>query len=178
MSSTTMPGTTKHSRALRSAMAGIGLAAVVGVAAAGIIDSSGGGSSSAVATTGTATLRSQVASVSGQREPILVDQQGLPLYYYAGDSPSASRVIGELARLWPPVTATSARASGLGGTVAEVQDAHGRQVAYNGHLLYTFVSDRTGVVTGQGVQNFFVATPGLSTPAGSTVPPAGRGGGY
>jgi hypothetical protein len=28
-------------------------------------------------------------------------------------------------------------------------------------LLYTFIEDRPGHVTGQGVQNFFVATPGL-----------------
>jgi hypothetical protein len=66
-----------------------------------------------------------------------------------------------------------------------VNDAHGHQVAYNGHLLYTFISDHAGQVTGQGVQNFFVATPGLtpiassSAPAG-TVPaaPASHGYGY
>ena len=44
-------------------------------------------------------------------------------------------------------------------------DIHGNQVEYNGHLLYTFVTDRPGVVTGQGVQNFFVATPGLDDAA-------------
>ena len=48
-----------------------------------------------------------------------------------------------------------------------VNDAHGHQVAYNGHLLYTFVSDHAGQVTGQGVQNFFVATPGLTSIASS-----------
>ena len=84
MSSTSMPGARKAGRspsrnATRNAMAGIGLAAVIGVAAAGIIDSSGGGSYSAAASTGTATVRSQVVSVSGQQEPILVDEQGMPL---------------------------------------------------------------------------------------------------
>ena len=39
---------------------------------------------------------------------------------------------------------------------------HGDQVAYNGHLLYTFADDQPGQVTGQGVQGFFVATPGLT----------------
>ncbi len=46
-------------------------------------------------------------------------------------------------------------------------DAHGDQVAYNGHLLYTFADDPACRVTGQGVQGFFVATPGLTPITGS-----------
>ena len=67
-------------------------------------------------------------------------------------------------------------------------DAHGDQVAYNGHLLYTFAGDQAGQVTGQGVQGFFVATPGLTPIAGSsaagssttagTAPAASSGSGY
>lgn len=165
---------------MRKAMGGIGLAAAIGVAAAGIIDSSGGGSSAAGAATGTASVRVQVATVSGKAEPVLVDQQGMPLYYYAGDSASASRVSGDLARLWPPVTADSVTASGLPGKLDAVQDTHGRQVTYDGHLLYTFISDRPGVVTGQGVQQFYVATPGLVQQTGSAAAAAssGRSSGY
>ena len=48
-------------------------------------------------------------------------------------------------------------------------DIHGDQVAYNGHLLYTFADDQAGQVTGQGVQGFFVATPGLAPIAGSST---------
>ena len=64
-----------------------------------------------------------------------------------------------------------------------VKNAHGGQVAYNGHLLYTFAEDRAGQVTGQGVQRFFVATPGLAPSAGSpasagTVPATTSGSGY
>jgi len=59
---------------------------------------------------------------------------------------------------------------------------NGRQVTYNGHFLYTFVDDRSGAVTGQGVQSFFVATPGIvainasatSGGAASTSTPAGN----
>ena len=62
-----------------------------------------------------------------------------------------------------------------------VRDAHGNQVAYNGHLLYTFTADRPGQVTGQGFQNFFVATVGLAPAAksagtGTTVPAIPAGG--
>jgi len=40
-----------------------------------------------------------------------------------------------------------------------VKDTHGDQAAYHGHLLYTFADDHPGHVTGQGVEDFFVATP-------------------
>ena len=64
-----------------------------------------------------------------------------------------------------------------------LNDVNGQQVTYNGHPLYTFVDDHAGQVTGQGVQNFFVATPGLAqitggAAQGSPMPPAGSGGGY
>ena len=55
------------------------------------------------------------------------------------------------------------------GKLAAVMDVHGDQVAYNGHLLYTFAHDHAGQVTGQGVQAFFVATPGLTSLAGSST---------
>ncbi len=63
-------------------------------------------------------------------------------------------------------------AAGALGKVTVVNDSNGQQVAYNGHLLYTFISDHPGQVTGQGVQNFFVATPGL-VPIAATAAPAG-----
>jgi predicted lipoprotein with Yx(FWY)xxD motif len=63
---------------------------------------------------------------------------------------------------------------------AAVTDIHGNQVAYNGHLLYTFADDQPGQVTGQGVQGFFVATPGLTAITGSPAPasPSGNPYGY
>jgi hypothetical protein len=71
------------------------------------------------------------------------------------------------------------------GKLTVVSDVNGNQVAYNGHLLYTFADDRAGQVTGQGVQNFFVATPGLAqigSPAaasgGAPAVPPSSGFGY
>ena len=43
--------------------------------------------------------------------------------------------------------------------------------AYNGHPLYTFADDHADQVTGQGVQDFFVATPGLAPIANSAGSP-------
>jgi len=155
--------------------------ASISLAAAAAI---GGGITAAAATTShsssppaasqqaAATVRTVQAIVGGKTETILVNSQGLPLYYYQSDTAAKSVVTGGLAALWPPLTSASPAATGLTGKLAAVSDTHGRQVAYNGHLLYTFVDDHAGQVTGQGVQGFFVATPGLTTLAGSPAPSA------
>ncbi len=56
----------------------------------------------------------------------------------------------------------------LPGKLGVINDANGMQVTYNGHPLYTFANDSTpGMVTGDNVNNFFVATTTLSTIGGS-----------
>lgn len=118
------------------------------------------------------------ATVGGKTEAVLVNSQGLPLYYYVKDTAASSAVTGGLAALWPPLTSTTPAATGLAGKLTAVMDTHGDQVAYNGHLLYTFADDQAGQVTGQGVQGFFVATPGLTAITGSPAPsvPAAQSG--
>jgi len=155
-------------------IAGLGVAAVA--AAGGVAAAAAGGPSAGSAAAGhgatAATVRTAPATVAGTTETILVNSGGLPLYYYRPDTAATSLVTGGVAALWPPLTSAAPTAAGPGGTLTVVNDAHGRQVAYNGHLLYTFISDHPGQVTGQGVQNFFVATPGL-TPIASSPAPAG-----
>jgi predicted lipoprotein with Yx(FWY)xxD motif len=155
-------------------IAGIGLAAVA--AAGGVTAAAAGGPPASSATAGhratAATVRTASATVGGKTETILVNAGGLPLYFYRPDTAATSLVTGEVAALWPPLTSTAPTATGASGKLTVVNDAHGHQVAYNGHLLYTFLSDHAGQVTGQGVQNFFVATPGL-TPIASSSAPAG-----
>ncbi|HEY2518481.1 MAG TPA: hypothetical protein VGJ19_00090, partial [Streptosporangiaceae bacterium] len=72
---------------------------------------------------------------------------------------------------------------GVSGRLSVLNDVNGQHVTYNGHPLYTFVDDHAGQVTGQGVQDFFVASPGLAqltsdAAPSSPMPPAGSGGGY
>jgi predicted lipoprotein with Yx(FWY)xxD motif len=118
-------------------------------------------------------VRTAPAAVAGQTETILVTAHGLPLYYYRPDTATRSLVSGGLLALWPAVTSTAPIAgAGVSGKLTVLSDAHGRQVAYNGHLLYTFINDHAGQVTGQGVSNFFVATPGLTQITGSPAAPA------
>jgi predicted lipoprotein with Yx(FWY)xxD motif len=156
-------------------IAGLGLAAVAAVGVAAAAAAAGGpsaGSSTAGHGAAAATVRAASATVAGTTETILVNSGGLPLYYYRPDTAGMSLVTGGVAALWPPLTSAAPTAAGAGGKLTVVNDAHGHQVAYNGHLLYTFISDHAGQVTGQGVQNFFVATPGL-TPIASSPAPAG-----
>ena len=174
----------------RIIVGGIGLAVV---AAVGGVTAASAGSSPAASTRAasapaaghgavTATVRTAPATVAGKTETILVNAHGLPLYFYRPDTATRSFVTGGLARLWPPLTSAAPTAAGAPGKVTVVNDANGQQVAYNGHLLYTFISDHPGQVTGQGVQNFFVATPGLAPIAATAAPagpaPAAPAGGY
>lgn len=129
-----------------------------------------------------ATLHAATASVGGKTESILVNVNGLPLYYFRADTAKKSFVGGELARLWPPLLSAKPTATGIQGALTALKEPNGQQVAFNGHFLYTFVGDLPGHVTGQGVSNFFVATPRLKTISSAkttpTPPAATSGGGY
>ncbi len=161
-------------------MAGIGLAALA--TAGGITAASASGAPAASPMTA-ASVRTAAATVAGKTETILVNSRGLPLYFYRPDTATTSLVTGGLARLWPPLTSPAVAGAGVTGKVAALNDVNGRQVTYNGRPLYTFVDDHAGQVTGQGVQHFFVATPGLAPIAKSggssrpapTVPSRGYG---
>ena len=134
----------------------------------------------AAAPAGPATINVATATVNGKSEQILVDSRGLPLYTFAPDTATTSHVSGGLAALWPPLDSAQPTEAGTVGHLGVVSDANGQQVQYNGHFLYTFVDDSPGHVTGQGVQNFFIATPGLSSGSASVAasPPATQSGGY
>ena len=162
-------------------VAGIGLAAVAAVG--GVTAASAGGSAASAAPSASpaaaaATVRTATAAVAGRTETILVNAHGLPLYYYRPDTATKSLVTGSLAQLWPPLTAAAPTGAGVNGKLAVLNDIHGHQVTYHGHPLYTFADDHPGQVTGQGVEDFFVATPGPSSAGTAPAAPSGGGLGY
>jgi predicted lipoprotein with Yx(FWY)xxD motif len=135
------------------------------------------------------TVKVGTATVGGSTEQVLTDpSDGLTLYYFALDTPTTSRCTGTCAGYWPPLLLPSGQpsASGLSGSLSVVMDANGRQVSYNGHLLYRFSGDSApGQANGQGKNLnggiWYVATPGLSTGSAGTSPSpssSGYGGGY
>ena len=120
-------------------------------------------------TTQATTLHTATTRVGTTSETILVNAKGFPLYYYRADTAKKSEVSGVLAQLWPALVSAKPTASGVKGKVASLKESDGRQVTYNGHFLYTFVDDSPRHVTGQGVSNFFVATPNIRTIGSSTT---------
>src|SRR5580704_15267576 len=123
-------------------ISGIALAAV---AAVGGITAASAASSPPASHSGAATVRTASATVGGKTETILVNGHGLPLYYYKPDTATKSLVTGGLLALWPAVTSTTpAAGAGVNGKLTVLNDAHGQQVTYNGHPLYTFADDHAG----------------------------------
>jgi predicted lipoprotein with Yx(FWY)xxD motif len=162
----------RHPRIIIASISLAAAAAIGGGVTAAAATSSHASSMPPASQSAAATVRTAQAAVAGKTETVLVNSQGLPLYYYLNDTATTSNVTGSLAALWPPVTSASPTATGLSGKLSAVNDVHGSQVAYHGHLLYTFADDQAGQVTGQGVQGFFVATPGLTPITGSSAPAA------
>jgi predicted lipoprotein with Yx(FWY)xxD motif len=177
----------RHPRIIIASLSLAAVAAIGGVTAAAATTSHAS-SQPAASQAAADTVRTVQATVAGKTETILVNGTGLPLYFYLPDTATKSNVTGGLASLWPPLTSASPTAIGITGQLAVVKDVHGDQVAYHGHLLYTFADDHAGQVTGQGVEDFFVATPGLTPISGSstagssttagTAPAAPTGSGY
>ena len=173
----------RHPRIIIASISLAAAAAIGGGVTAAAATTSHASTRPAASQSAAATVRTVQATVGGKTETILVNSQGLPLYYYVSDTATTSRVTGSPAALWPPVTSASPTATGLSGKLSAINDVHGSQVAYHGHLLYTFADDQAGQVTGQGVQGFFAATPGLTAITGSPAPaapaaPAGNPYGY
>ena len=110
------------------------------------------------------TLKVATNKVVGKQ--ILVNSYGFTLYLFApdGTSPTSKVPPGIIKQTWPPVAWSGAPTVGTGLSVSKIaihaQPNRTPQVAYNGHLLYTFVTDvKPGDLTGQGVSNFFVVSP-------------------
>nr|BBH96019.1 hypothetical protein KTA_42180 [Thermogemmatispora argillosa] len=127
---------------------------------------------------GAVVVKTATVKLNGQSTTILTDTRGRTLYYFTSDTPTQSACTGGCASTWPPLlfqgSGTPQSASPLPGKLSVVKDAHGQQVAYNGHLLYTYTGDTApGETSGNGVGGrWFVATPSLSvlatpTPGGS-----------
>ncbi len=137
--------------------------------AAGAATPHASGSTTHLVNTTQPTLHTTTTQVGAKTETVLVNAKGLPLYYYQADTAKKSQVSGVLAQLWPALVSAKPTASGSKGKVTSLKEASGRQVTYNGHFLYTFVDDSPGHVTGQGVSNFFVATPNVRAIGSSTT---------
>jgi predicted lipoprotein with Yx(FWY)xxD motif len=98
-----------------------------------------------------------LASNAKVGQQIVVDSAGHTVYLFLPDGASnTSRVPAAIKALWPPVTSSGSPTAGAGldqsKVTVVVQSDGSRQVAYNGHLLYTFARDTApGDANGQGL---------------------------
>ena len=107
----------------------------------------GGNTSSAAAASGNTVAEKTIGS-----QQVLVDSQGMTLYWFAIDTSSKSNCSGQCATYWPPVTGPVTAGSGVTGTVGTITRSDGtKQATYMGHPLYTYVGDAPGQNKGNGL---------------------------
>jgi predicted lipoprotein with Yx(FWY)xxD motif len=147
------------------------------VAAALFVSACGGGSDSSPEGSGpgssSAAATISVDTVDGVGD-VLVDAEGAALY--AADEEADGMVLCTegCTTIWEPLTVDAgnpAAADGLSGDVGVVERPDGgRQVTFDGRLLYRFVEDPSpGTVTGNGFSDTFEGQPftwHVATPTG------------
>src|SRR6185312_15631177 len=119
------------------AVGAISVAALVlfGVA----LTNTGGGGEPTSAEGAAVTLKT--ATIGGVT--VLTSANGLTLYRFAPDSPTASTCTGSCAAYWPPVIGTPTAGPGVTtsklGTIK--RPGGSTQATYDGHPLYTYIGD-------------------------------------
>ena len=75
-------------------------------------------------------------------EQVLINAQGMTLYWFAPDTSTASKCTGSCATYWPPVKGPVTAGSGVTGTLGTITRSDGTtQASYDGHPLYTYAGD-------------------------------------
>jgi predicted lipoprotein with Yx(FWY)xxD motif len=118
----------------------VGAVSVAALVLFGIaLASTGGGGEPASAAGTPVTLKT--ATIGGVA--VLTSTNGFTLYWFAPDSPSASRCTGSCAAYWPPVTGIPAAGPGVTtGKLGTIKRPGGTtQATYDGHPLYTYNGD-------------------------------------
>ncbi len=142
-------------------------------------DNSYGYGSGGAGTSGGAPGAAQVkVTQNGKLGQILVDGAGRSLYLFEKDKGSTSSCYSDCAKVWPPfigsgaATGATGATSSLLGTTSRTDGT--KQVTYQGHPLYYYVSDdhTSGSTTGEGLNQFGAEWYVLS-PTGSKVEKGG-----
>src|SRR4029077_2452824 len=115
-------------------------------------------------------------------QQVVVDSNGMTLYWFAIDTPTKSNCSGQCTTFWPPVKGPATAGAGVTGTLGTIPRSDGtKQATYDGHPLYTYVGD---TAPGQAKGSALTLPGGLwyemtvsgATPAATSL--ATSGGGY
>jgi predicted lipoprotein with Yx(FWY)xxD motif len=130
----------------------------------------------------------KTATISGTT--VLTNAKGFTVYSFAPDTATKSNCNGSCAQYWPPVKGPATAGSGVTGKLGTITRSDGStQVTYDGHPLYTYVSDTApGQAKGNGVNLsggvwHEVTVTGAAAPAAHSSPSSssssgGGAGGY
>jgi predicted lipoprotein with Yx(FWY)xxD motif len=142
-------------------------------------------SSSAAASPASASATAlKSATVGGTK--VLTNAKGFTLYWFAPDTATKSNCNGACAKFWPPVKGPATAGSGVTGKLSTItRSDRSTQATYNGHPLYTFVSDTApgqakgnGLNADGGVWHEVTLTGAAAAVAHSSPSSSGSGGGY
>jgi predicted lipoprotein with Yx(FWY)xxD motif len=166
-----------------------GLAGLALIAAACGTSTAGSSGSATTASSSPSTAASPAASgttlktatISGTK--VLTNAGGFTLYSFAPDTATKSNCNGSCAQYWPPVKGPATAGTGVTGKLGTITRADGStQATYNGHPLYTYVSD---TAPGQAKGNGLNLSGGVwhevtvsGAAANSSSGSSGGGGGY
>ncbi len=129
-------------------------------AAAGTTAASAGATSAAATTAAAAAVANATVMAADNAaigQPILVNSAGMTVYLFVPDGTSTTSAVPEgIKANWPAVVADGTPVAGPGLDVSKLsvapQPDGTQQVVYNGHLLYTFISDTApGDANGQNL---------------------------
>src|ERR1700751_1665836 len=140
--------------------------------------SSGGGSSPSAAAAGPGSSSSMVKSTTISGVKVLTNARGFTLYWFVPDTSTKSNCNGACAQYWPPVKGPVTASTGVTGKIGVITRQDGsKQATYNGHPLYTYVSDTApGQAKGNGVNlsggvGHEMTVTGAAAAAAPTPPP-------
>lgn len=126
----------------------------------------------------------KTATISGTK--VLTNAKGFTVYSFAPDTATKSNCNGSCAHFWPPVKGPATAGAGVTGKLGTITRSDGStQATYNGHPLYTYVSDTApgqakgnGVNLSGGVWHEVTVTGAAPAPSGSSSSSGGGGYGY
>jgi predicted lipoprotein with Yx(FWY)xxD motif len=117
---------------------------------------------------------------------VVTNAKGFTVYSFGPDTATKSNCNGSCATYWPPVKGPVTAGAGVTGKIGTITRSDGStQATYNGHPLYTYISDTApGQAKGNGlnlsgglwkeIPASGAAAPASSAPASTS----GGGGGY
>jgi predicted lipoprotein with Yx(FWY)xxD motif len=167
-------------------LAGVALiAAACGTSSTAGTSSPGSSTPSAASSPATSSTSLKAATIGGAK--VLTSAKGFTVYWFGPDTSSTSNCNGSCATYWPPVKGPATAGPGVTGKLGTITRSDGTtQATYQGHPLYTYVSDTApGQAKGNGLNVsggvwHEVTVSGAAAPAAHSSPSksSGGGGGY